>query len=516
MHPSFSKRSPLLQDFEIDSEDVNGAQSFSQSAAKQASSPSLLKSGQDNINEDEIINILNKAPPMAMEQEQSQFGSLKKPADKSETLRAKESPPPEGQQQILAEESAAAGEPPEEMECEVSAEEKVEEEENTTVDIINSKAAADAATITEATLDDAQEKQASSDDDLSSLFGEDEAMVEALPEKTAPTAATPTCAAPSNEREALTPPSNPSPPKELSSFQFPALNSSKRLPNNNRPRIPSRLGPGRSPPLPESAAAPPTEPVHAAKAAIKNINESFSPLFPSAATKSPNLGGGAAAAAAAGTPTPITPAGELEERNGAAITPGTASPLRSPTTVEKAAPTAAKAVAAAATPQTAAAASPAATPPRGPPAAAAAAAALGINDGLLKIDFSARGDKFLSSLEDEEAATQGALATPTAKKVFSLSTSVATAGVETESLSRKLEELDVNLTMTRLKYALDTVEATVMGAILLGSGIGKENNSEGGGSCYNIGNGSAATDADAAAATSGLVNEEEAMDIDIV
>ncbi|KAL4523359.1 hypothetical protein Ndes2526A_g08052 [Nannochloris sp. 'desiccata'] len=488
-----------FKDYEIDPEDVDDDQSPSQSAAKQASCPNLLQSDQDN-NEDEIIDIMNKVPPRAVEHQQPPFGSLETSAADNKELGAKESPSSEGQQQKLGEESAAADE---QMECEVSSEEKVEEEENGTVDIINSKT----ADATEAALNDAQRKQLSSDDDLGSLFGEeddneeDEVMIETPPsEKATAAAATPL------------PAPNPSPPKELSSFQFPTLTSAKHLPNNNRPRVPSRLGPGRSPPLPAAATAPPTAPVHAAKAAINNINERISPLFPSATTKSPALAsellaGNKQLAAAGGgdvtgTPTPITPAGGIQARSGAAITPGTATPFLTATTVEKAAPAAAKA-AAAATPQTAAAASPAAPPPP-PPAPPSSAAALDIDDALLEIDFSVRGDKFLSSLEDEEAATQEALATPTAKKVFSLSTSVAAAGVETESLSKKLEELEVNLTMTRLRYALDTVEATVMGAILLGSGVGKENTS---------GESSAAA---AAAAAGGVVNEEEAMEIDIM
>jgi hypothetical protein len=375
------------------------------------------------------------------------------------------------------------------MECELAAEnDKAKEEEAATLTAKKTDNSKD--TSNENSVDETEEKQLSSDDDLGSLLGiekaddDDEVMTEApSTEKALPPA--PSKSAREPEDDAAN--------QKIPSFQFPNLNS--RLPNNNnKPRVPSRLGPGRAaPPLPAATALAAKDAAvggdaqPAAKENANKINENFPPLFPSAiTTEAPALASiadGKRKLAAGATPTPITPAGELQACGGAAvITPGTESPLSDST--EKDAPGAK-----AANPQTAATttASPATTPPAPP--------AVDLGDDLLRIDYSARGEQFLLSLEDEEAATQEALATPTAKKVFSLSTSVASAGVDTESLSKRVEDVEVTLAMMRLRYVLDAVEVSIKAptpaaAECLGSG--GDGDGDGG----------------------GVNNEEEAMEID--
>lgn len=91
------------------------------------------------------------------------------------------------------------------------------------------------------------------------------------------------------------------------------------------------------------------------------------------------------------------------------------------------------------------------------------------NDSLLQIDFSARGDRFLAGLDDEIAATQATLAINVSDKAFSLSTTVATTAVERESLGKKVEEVEGELSMLRVKYSLDAAEAVVRGAVAIDS-----------------------------------------------
>jgi hypothetical protein len=479
-----------LQDYEIDPEDVDDGQVRSQSVVEQEN------------NEDEIIDIMNKSPPPRPAKQPQQLGAdaLEKPAaaEYNEKTLVEETLPSGEQQQ-----STGDGD---EMECELFAEDENQKEEEAAAASAKKTDASKAAEILTTKNDVkevAQEKHLSFDENTSSLFGteeatqqqdeEDEVMAEAPLEKTT-AAAIPTApqAAPIAKEAA-----NVS-PRKISSFEFPTR-------NNNKPRVPSRLGPGRPPLLP-AAAAPSAAP--AQKPAVNAINQSFSPLFPSTATQSPALapllsGKKQPVAVAAGTPTPITPAGELlQERGGAVITPGTDSPL--PATGEKAAP---PQIAAAIPTTTPASASAAATPPPPPPTAAAtntATPTLDINDPLLKIDFSKRGEEFLASLADEDAATKEALATPTAKNVFSLSTSVASAAVETESLAKRLEDVEVSITKLRLRYVVDAVEAKVKGAALFAAGTASESSGRDG------------DDLDVAPPPGGEVADEEAMEIDIM
>ena len=131
------------------------------------------------------------------------------------------------------------------------------------------------------------------------------------------------------------------------------------------------------------------------------------------------------------------------------------------------------------------------------------------DDPLLEIDFSARGDAFLAGLDDEIAATNATLAINVSDKAFSLSTTVAAIAVERECLAKKVEEVEMELSMLRVKYALDAAEVVVRSVHGAAARIKKGT----GGSSSSV---KKARALDAVPEMDGMeIDEHENMDIDI-
>ena len=92
------------------------------------------------------------------------------------------------------------------------------------------------------------------------------------------------------------------------------------------------------------------------------------------------------------------------------------------------------------------------------------------DDGLLKLDFSARTEYLNALCAQESGESAACLNNGLADASFTLSTAVATTAVESECLSKKVEEVEVELAMLRVRFAVDAVGGAALAKTLASVG----------------------------------------------